>query len=235
MKVSKTTMSLQRWKEADDLTKFSVFGFLRRIENSFETHHNMPLAIKYLCIIYYFIGECFCVHGDNIMVNEERNIAEGTGYEHTSTVYGSASINLCTDLIKSYKWTFKVTHNNSSGFEIGIDNSGRKFINGSCHGNSDCYYYMLRKSGVILGSTPLSGCDGYPWENESVIEMKIHKVGKDYELVYYLNGKKDASIEIFPSVYNLAVSISSKKQNIKLIKHETEIDTEDKDIAKVQT
>ena len=111
----------------DDLTKFAITGYVREYEHGNDAHLNVPMAIQYLIMQFYWIAEKFTLHGDYIELNEDGNIATFVGQPFCyNTVYGNNVINFDDRNVIKYKWTFKILHGaerNLKPIAIGIDSS----------------------------------------------------------------------------------------------------------------
>ena len=219
-----TTTATQRWKQADNETKSSVFGYIRRIEKSGKGW-NIPLGIKYCCIDYYFLREYFTKHGDNIKVSKNKTLAEvSTNRHRRQTLYGNVTIDLAeSDDVKHHnrwKWTFKVSQSDpeSFGFWIGINNSNKTVLNDAISYSGIKYQsYTLTNHGCLL---PIGCCyesyDDAKWGAEAIIEMVVEKKS----LTFYTNSILTHSSFISDSTYHLAVVLSEKGQKIELLKFE---------------
>ena len=91
-----------------------VYGYNREIETEF-TSLKIPKVIKQICLQFYELSDYFTSHGDNILVNEAKNIAMGTTTKIVpNTVYGGEIIDLDDDTISRYRWDFKI-------FQLDVD------------------------------------------------------------------------------------------------------------------
>ena len=197
-------MATTRWRRADDRTKSSVFGYMRRIESN-SKKIRVPLAIKCYCISYYYLNDHFTHHGDNIIVNKSGNTASGKREEfQDNLVYGNEIINLSESLKMvnhRYKWTFKVSQTDVDcpGFWIGINDSNKKHLNDPhkmlddfCHGLSKIKSYSLTHKGGFFGTEDGGKWGKYLWGKEGLIEMeligkKVAKYQRDRDLLQILN------------------------------------------------
>ena len=177
-------MAATLWKQADERSKISMLGFIRRIEKNLG-EQNIPFPIKCFCISYYFGIDYFTTHGHNIKINRYENIAEGTTkLNKRNAVYGNEILELLKrkNLHNRYKWTFKVsqTDPDSPGFWIGINNSNKSILSQRDLHNDDANKnfrsYALTNQGRIIGSDNCIG-DNLKWDRkwgtEATIEMEL--------------------------------------------------------------
>ena len=128
-------MSLRSVMSANLRSKYSVFGFIRQIEKSLNGWNNIPMAIKYLCLNFYFLFcDKFTEKGSNIEITKEGTTAICKTQYDLSTmlangVFGKEIINLnTTDAHKEYHWSLKLSGIDDKDKEhqpvrIGITNS----------------------------------------------------------------------------------------------------------------
>ena len=63
-------LKLKHLQKINDKCKCSVFGYIRRIQRESPTNiHIIPMIINYLCLSYFFVGECFEKCGDNMEIS----------------------------------------------------------------------------------------------------------------------------------------------------------------------
>merc|ERR1712228_925971 len=189
-----------------------------------------------IIIHFYWIAEKFTLHGDNIKLNEENNIATfiETGSEpwkKYNTVYGNNTINLNNKNVIKYKWTLKILNgaqHDGQPLTIGIDSSPliSQMINsdfGEKGKNKDDFY------GVSVNGWwfTQNGCnrvyDMKALENGHTLILildvtnrallceaygKLHNIAEDI----VMDGKE----------YNLAVSMCHNKDSVQLMKFQKE-------------
>lgn len=211
-------------KLANDKTKFSTFGYIRRIEPELEQWNCIvPVAIKYYCIGYYFQFDYFTVnHGDNIMLDKGEVIAEGkTNQYKEDTVHGKEIIDLTNHGFK-YEYKFKASQIDvdAQGFGIGIVCESNKRI----AKDSIFKQPMPRQSHFLSNKGCISGYRTWStyksWNKECVIKMVI-----DFENVdFYKNGEHVGSSKIEPfdvslvaAKYRLCARIAEKGQRIEIM------------------
>ena len=167
-------MSLGRWKFATQATESSVFGYIRRIEESKDT--KVPKEIKRLCISFYSPIDYFTKHGRGIRITKPlRNIATSRGKSHM--VYGHEKINLNDKSIQEYKWTFRIRQDypEMGGFHIGIDSSNKYWLNG-IYADNEIPIYLFSSTGGAFGGPyghnhrPSTGPQ---WKQDSKIELVL--------------------------------------------------------------
>ena len=235
-----------RWKQADDETKLSVFGYLRPIEKQLILNcwNGVPLALKYYCLSYYLLHDYFTDHGNNIRLSKSGKIAQGnTKRYRPNTVYGNEIIDLNGNNHRhKWKWKFRVSQADpdSPGFWIGINNSNKAILDGAYSTNyseePDIFSsYALTNKGKIVGSSGSVGAIKWDkgWGKTAIIEMKL-EFGVIYKkpllsgwyLTFSVDGKtgEDVMVWIKQSKYHLAVVIGEKGQKIELLQYEFEYD-----------
>ena len=103
-------------------TQYLIFGYINELSEKLKLI-NIPLDIIRTCLQFYHLRDYFTIHGDRILVNKCKNIANGTNIEETAanTVYGHEIIDLDDETIEKYIWRLHVyeliCHD---GFYIGI-------------------------------------------------------------------------------------------------------------------
>eukprot|EP01084_Bolivina_argentea_P235930 396860_1 len=115
-----------------DRTKCIVFGYVR--EAQLESSMDIPLAIQYLLIKYYWIEETLTTHGSHIQVDGStivrRPRAKGDHWWTYNTVYGNKTIDVNDESIDMYQWAFTLCRIPDSvrlRVYIGIDSSDNEF------------------------------------------------------------------------------------------------------------
>ena len=102
-------MALTVPKFADQKSKLTVFGYINqnRQQLSFP---DVPLLVQCICIGFYFGREYFTVHGDNIKLSKEGNIAKGrTELPSINTVHGFQRTSLNDASTTELVWNFKAS------------------------------------------------------------------------------------------------------------------------------
>ena len=136
-------------KPADQKTKDTVNGFTRGLQsllpNDHNNYNNIPSLVFMIITLFYYNPEYFTIHGDHMILNDDKSIIK-------MLYYGSGSINLVYGNIVINKsstqkriWTFNIMKPNvDATMVISIDSSNKKFANGESIGskanNATSYY-----------------------------------------------------------------------------------------------
>ena len=88
----------EKLKDIPQKSKDLVCGFIRRTEKEFAKNMIIPPLIITICILFYDLGECFTIWGDNITVEDDFKTikirANGRAYAYVrNTAYGNICIN----------------------------------------------------------------------------------------------------------------------------------------------
>eukprot|EP01084_Bolivina_argentea_P045644 84022_1 len=103
--------SLQRLKHIDMRSKYTVFGYIREMENELSLFSNIPVLISYISLSYYNHGEYFHKSGSNkgmIVSDDKMTVTNCTGIDqinYNHTTYGYTWIE--STCHKIAKWYFK--------------------------------------------------------------------------------------------------------------------------------
>ena len=96
-------------KYADQRTKNIVYGFIKQCQQLLNKnniyHYNIPSSIQNLCLNYFWICEYFTLHGSDITLNKDKNIAKVNEKHSNGTVYGNFDIN--NNPLLSVKYEFR--------------------------------------------------------------------------------------------------------------------------------
>ena len=187
-------MATTRWKFAEAKTKFSVFGYVRRIQKDFK-HYIIPLAIKCYCLSYYLTNDYFTEHGQHIKLDKFGQIAEGKTEEHIeNTIFGNETIDSNE---YSYKWKLKVSQNDPDcpGFWIGLsDYKNPRFpavikwgnhsfgrpsidkpnLNANCWRECNGKYYFMTN----MTTAQTKEMDIISWGKECIIDMSLEYIAQ---------------------------------------------------------
>ena len=102
------TTLLKKLKLIKQEIKLTVFGYVRQNEDELSLFCNIPSMISYLCLSYYFHGECFEKAGDDIKISKDKTtvtkVNKKTNYFNTS--YGKTWID--TQIPQIVEWKFKI-------------------------------------------------------------------------------------------------------------------------------
>merc|ERR1712099_110545 len=97
--------------QIDQITRMTITGYTR--EHIKKSNAQIPNEIEIVILCFYWIAEKFTLHGDNIRINEEGNIAtmidtvlrKDCWLSQYYTVYGDNAIHLDDEHVSIYKWT----------------------------------------------------------------------------------------------------------------------------------
>ncbi len=107
--VVKLNMShaLKKIKSIDNGNKFTVFGYIREMEQELHLYSNIPAMISHLCLLYYFIDEYFDKCCDQITISDNGKTITKHDCDNSwkNSSYGNVWIESKTKQI--VKWTIK--------------------------------------------------------------------------------------------------------------------------------
>ena len=107
----------------DKRTKFTVYGFVRNIEGSFQSAINIPISIIDICILFFWRREFFEKCGDCLTITgDQRNTI--TNHSHnTWNNFAMGSQWIESNSSQIIKWTVQITKStdqDEAGVYIGI-------------------------------------------------------------------------------------------------------------------
>ena len=217
----------------DERDKLLIFGYVRN-EEKIQKLSNIPMAILYLCLLYYYEPECFAqarpdcfrISGDGLSIT---NIKFCSIYEHS--IYLNRWIPSNTDMI--YKWIFKI-----EGIDSDVNTIDEPFASIYFGLVSKCDKVNPEPSDTAITAIPNYGISnrGHRYENclgeYSKIRDKNWHFDKGDTLKYILNLKNNTwsfqknngtVLEIFKTIqkldetrYKFAVQSTLKGLIIKL-------------------
>ena len=109
-------------KRVDNATKSVIDGYVREAQRSLDIKHEIPLEIIQIILLFYYLGECFDIHADDITIlGDHKDIIQKCGdsnsYWHSMT-FGATSIPSMSDNIVI--WTFEMLRNkHGAGLALG--------------------------------------------------------------------------------------------------------------------
>ena len=92
----------QRYKDC-------VFGYVKNVQKLLpwnNVYYNIPPAVTFLILEYYYIKEAFGIHGDGIKLDKTSMIATRCSRWEDNCVFGTVLIDFDKDFI--YKWELKM-------------------------------------------------------------------------------------------------------------------------------
>ena len=123
------------------LHKNCVFGYVRDVQQrllpAISSYYNIPSLATYLILQYYYHGELFDIHGEQISLDDTKSIAS-INHISTNTVYGTVVIDFSKSFI--YKWTIRMNENDGDSKKIAIGIAAEKQIKATLEGNADFTY-----------------------------------------------------------------------------------------------
>ena len=202
----KKIKSINQWEK--DL----VIGYTKKAQKLVKPNQ-IPTAISYLCLVYYYQYDYFVFGGnkiDGIHINDKNDtvtvIDDGVG---SSYVYGIMSISDEIPLI--YRWTFKLLNKGEEFYNdlaIGISNET----------DSEHDYYRIFSQGE---KDSLDSLAEYAQllNSGDVIIMEVNV--KNGEMRYYVNDKDHGiafeNIDFKKNKYKMEICVGDKGFEIKLI------------------
>ena len=211
---------------ADQRTKDIVFGFIKQSQNLFNKnsiYHNIPSLVHNLCLNYFWISEYFTLHGSDITLNKDKNIAKVNKENSNGTVYGNVDIDI--NALVKYEWIFE-----TSGFEeicIGIDSSNKQYpdkdYTDPVINKFNFYAYYNGGNKFFCGSDRTGTKYGDSWEDDQkyIIKMILNVPNKTLE--YYVDNESEGiafdNIDFNDKEYNMAVytNRSDKESVVQLL------------------
>lgn len=176
----------------------------------------------------------FTTHGDNIIVNQTKNIAQGkTNKFQKTTIYGNMTIFPKHNYLKTYKWSMKITQIDVfEGFYIGITQKESRID----QNGFKIYHHDDPKESILFmscGQTyPPTQSDedewqnGHRWKEGDKLDMILTQ-NPECSLILYINNKLSSVIHItlgkrdLNAKYCLMAVISHKGQGIEIIDYQT--------------
>ena len=206
-----------------------VFGFINRSQKLFPYQQNpyytIPALVGYTILPYYSAIEYFTDHGNEMMLNEERNSCKYFGAINANTVYGAFKIHNKADYNKLI-WNFAMYIPQSRTIAaIGISSGDKNNTNSTfvCSGSNVIYAWQC----YLQRATIYYSNDGY-LDSKSYGEkftFRDTKVGmeidiKNKTLRYYLNDEDQGialdDIDFKEKEYYLAITLD-EKAHVKLL------------------
>ena len=144
-----TTATLSVLKLVDDKTKYLIYGYLNEIERELlDKNNKMPMDIKNLCILFYFIKEQFKIHGSYLKLTSK--LSKTSQFMDTVTrindsewtaAYGEFKIDPDIYPNSIFIWTLKIHQITHTSILFGIS-STNTVLNDLCFGlkNKGIYY-----------------------------------------------------------------------------------------------
>eukprot|EP01084_Bolivina_argentea_P220808 374135_1 len=216
-------MSVTNVKNVDEWTKYTVLGYIRRLQHLLNT--NIPNDVINVCILYYFVSEYFEKCGQNTIASSKINKNDYICMNHSggwNTSYGSIIIDGNKSIHSVYRWTFQIYNHAQGGTLIGISNSQFSKINTDMTGSkkaSDCYYAFFPKLGTKCSHEYMSDEYGMACYSNCIKVVMILNCKKK-KLKYYVDGKYQGvafrNIN-FEYKYRLAISISGLLKSVQII------------------
>ena len=190
-------------KNADQRTKDIINGFIRNVEcmlaivNEDNAYYNIPSLVFMITMLYYYNPEYFTIHGQQITVNEDKNIAVALLEDVQNTVYGHLAIGRSSK--GKHIWIFDIIKPNKDVLiAIGIDSSSKSFPDSSINSmdNESSYYAYQCWAGLPakrgrarkVQNTRCGVSYGVVFSNKaSQIKMELNMDNKT--LKYYIDGE----------------------------------------------
>ena len=181
-------------KQVDDLTKATVYGYVREAKESCNLDQRVPSEITQIVLLFYYLAEHFEIHSDEIDVlgDHKDTIQKNPDVGWHNLTFGAVSVPSMSDNI--FIWTFEMLKNDAggNGFGLGIINSkDAKIESTSIDATSSklisSYMYATPTSICKNGITSegdYGECLGY---TGTIIKMKLDMTKG--ELSYFKNGK----------------------------------------------
>ena len=232
--------TVQRLDIIDKISINLVFEFIRQCEYEYfgdirlqNAYYNIPMLVNHLCLFYYYICECFTVHGSAITLNNQCNTATITSdFDSTDqilwgewqTVYGSIDIKVGSFSI--YKWWFKILEldTKSDDIHIGIDSSNKTQLEVGFYSRDNKYHnYAYRSNGDLYKMQDQVACSGLStgYQCDDIVTMQLDLRRK--AIRFWVNEKDQGelfkNIKIKDIIYHLAVCLEGNS-SIQLIKFE---------------
>ena len=188
--MSTSSLSFAEYTTIDEIIKLLIDGYIRRIQNHFDSHtnnvcYNIPKSINHICAIFYFIRNdkwddklksidgLFKIYGNVIKYEAMPKALRQTAFMSNIIEHGS------------YKWKFRINVFAYWGIRIGVWNlNGDEDINEILNKprytlgdtNYNAYIYDWRNSYLIPPKDEIyngTGVYGKMPETGSIIEMKL--------------------------------------------------------------
>ena len=176
----KKIKSIPQWEK--DL----IFGHSRQSEKLIKLTP-IPMAVSYLCLMYFYEYDYFHECEKEISINDTKNIAKVTGYR-SRWVYGKVIIQTRIPMI--YSWTLEgldatrcLQHITISSKNL-ISLPGKHEING-LQSNGDTFSCNSSANETIPCDGKLSYSEGF--SEGDTVKMEINTMER--HIKYYINGK----------------------------------------------
>eukprot|EP01084_Bolivina_argentea_P273289 465481_1 len=235
-----TTFSKLRF--IDERSKYLAYGYIKNIENTLNSNsQNIPIAIKNLCLLYYYETEEFGKHSKTLIISSSRSNKQNDIVEVQQNncswicVYGKIIIEAKCNPYSIYKWTFKCKNDyidrcaDARAPSIGIVSINQNdkptdiycFTKRYDHFAWDFASEALRNNNIEFGSKQYSASKLFSYGDTIKMEFNI----KNKSLRYYLN---DEDIGVaFDNIntdheYCLAISLYHDRDQIQLVDFQNE-------------
>ena len=210
---------LKQLKRIKNDIRFTVFGYLRQNENKLALFCNIPALISYLCLSYYYHGECFYKPGHDIKISDDKmRITKIENNEDLmNTSYGKTWID--PSIHQSVRWKFNI---NKLMIVMYIKLVSKYIrINGNASESVDAPFFAFNNcatKAVYGGESPNHYVSTNFRENEQISMIFNTKI-KELHVELH-DGKKILLWKNMPIAdgvkYKMAITMYSKQDSISL-------------------
>ena len=200
--------SWKKLSKIDKKTKYSVYGWIRQVEQELRLSH-IPLMVSSICILYYVEDEIFNQISDTVKISKNGKCitkSKGTDSSWGNTNYGA--IKIASNSQDVYRWEMKFTSTNSLEIIIGITNTtdpNKRFNN-----SINQIGYALCQDGDVYDGKEWHIEHYRPTHNKIRMELdlkngKLSFFGDDSEygiVIQNIQNSEDITYRMFVSMYN---------------------------------
>eukprot|EP01084_Bolivina_argentea_P000398 750_1 len=190
--------AFSKLKCVDETSKNIMFGYIRNIEKIY----NAPLAVKHLCLLYYFETEEFGAHSEKLVISsssktKHNDIVHQIDRTFWNSVFGLVVISSDNNPNAIYCWSFKVTFNaptyHTTAPSIGIV-SDTKAIDDYCFSDRDredeYHYYGWETTWKEIRSNNVDITTKHPFgdypkiKSGDILKMEVNLKNKSIKHFY---------------------------------------------------
>ena len=218
---------LKKIHAINQLDKDVVIGYAKNVQKLLKTQQ-IPMAITYLCLLYFYETDYFYKAGMMMNINDKGDILEAL---QQSTCYGKLDIGYHLHFNKLIlSWTFKIIQFSPlsrNSLCIGIDSSNRRhydyfFANFNDYSCLKNLFYAVTNEGFMYTVFGASNKGTGEWRQGDTIKMELN--AQEGQLRYFVNDKDIGNVFDIPigenMVYNLAVFAGDQDTKIQLVSFE---------------
>ena len=216
---------LKHLKSIKQDIRFTVFGYVRQNEDKLTLFCNVPSMICYLCLSYYYHGECFEKAGDDLKISNDKTTVEKVAngmfdVNFRNTSYGKTWIDSSINQI--VEWKFKINTINNGIYICLVSKDNR--LNRDCNTRADAPNFGFSNYGDIIMYGGEVANDGRKvvkrfYENDEISMIVNTKDGEIYlqrnggiKALMVKNIKRGDDIK-----YKMAVSIRKYLDSVTLL------------------